>query len=235
MRLMLRGVQSNAATEACLVAQRSMRRSRLRAALGCETGHGRGQGCSLMVVRQPHMRLVSIAILIPTALSCSRPSETVAAWRDLLRMSSECTTARLLLPTWSPRPLTSPPGELRLPPTFRSAGGGTESLWVGMDSTEVAYAVRTEPSAVMAGQSSLISRLRRPSYRLERACRSRVAGRDALIDTFQHVDSARTDTVFGLAATVALSSRRFAEVLALTPRVSMRDSLFTAVASLQWR
>src|SRR6266550_5362360 len=182
------------------------------------------------------MRLVSIAILISTALSCSRPSETVAAWRNLLTMSSECTTARLLLPAWSPRPLTSPPGELRLPPTFRSAGGGgIENLWVGMDSTEVAYVVRTEPSAVMAGQSSLMSRLRRPSYRLERACRSRVAGREALIDTFQHVDSAKTDTVFGLAATVALSSRRYAEVLALTPRVSMRDSLFTAVASLQWR
>jgi len=87
----------------------------------------------------------------------------------------------------------------------------------------------------MAGQSPLMSRLRRPSYRRERACRLKVAGRDALIDTFQHVDSAKTDTVFGLAATVALSRRRFAEVLALTPRAAMRDSLFAAVASLQWR
>jgi len=46
----------------------------------------------------------------------------------------------------------------------------------------------------------------------------------------------RTDGISpDLAATVALSRRRFAEVLALTPRAAMRDSLFAAVASLQWR
>jgi len=56
-----------------------------------------------------------------------------------------------------------------------------------------------------------------------------------LIDAFQHVDSAKVDTVFGLTATVAFSPRRFAEVFALTPRASMRDSLVAAVASLQWQ
>jgi len=182
------------------------------------------------------MRIVSIAILVSISLSCSRPPETIAAWRDMLRLSSDCTTAPLLLPTWPARSLTSPPGELHLPPSFRSAGSdGTESLWVGLDSSEVAYVLSAEPSSVMAGQSPLMSRLRRPSYRRERVCRLKVAGRDGLIDTFQHVDSAKTDTVFGLAATVALSRRRFAEVLALTPRAAMRDSLFAAVASLQWR
>ena len=182
------------------------------------------------------MRILSTATLFVISVSCSRPSETVAAWRGMLRQSSECTTVRISLLTWPPRPVASPAGELHLPPTFRSTGsGGTESVWVGLDSSELAYVVSTEPSSAMAGRSPLMSRLRKPSYRLERVCRSKVAGHDALIDTFQHVDSAKTDTVCGLAATVAISPRGFAEVLALTPRAAMRDSLFAAVASLQWR
>jgi hypothetical protein len=182
------------------------------------------------------MRILSTAMLFLISLACSRSSETVTAWRDMLRQSSDCATTPLSLRTWSPRPVTSPPGELHLPPTFRSTGPGTTgSVWVGSDSSEVAYVVSTHPSSAMAGQSSLVSRLRRPSYHLERVCRLKVAGRDALVDNFQHVDSAKTDTVFGFAATVAVSQGHFAEVLALTPRAAMRDSLFAAVASLQWR
>jgi hypothetical protein len=52
--------------------------------------------------------------------------------------------------------------------------------------------------------------------------------------TFQHIDSGKTDTVFGIAATVEVTPRRFAEVLALTPASAMRDSLIRAMASLQW-
>ncbi len=182
------------------------------------------------------MRVASTGILLCISLSCSRPPQTVAAWRETLTHSSECTTPPLLLQNWPLRPVTSPPGQLHLPPSFRAAGtSGTETLWVGLDSTEVAYIVSPEPSSVIVEHSSLMSRLRRPGYNREHLCRLRVAGRDALIDAFQHVDSAKTDTVFGLAATVALSPRRFAEVFALTPRASMRDSLFAAVASLQWQ
>lgn len=183
-----------------------------------------------------------IAMLVCISVSCSRSPETVAVWRELLRSSPECTTTHLLLSTWPPQPVNSPPGELHLPATFRSVRtDSTETLWVGMDSwvgmasSEVAYVVSPEPSSAMAGQSPLMSRLRRPSYRRERVCRLKVAGNDALIDTFQQVDSAKTDTVFGLAATVATNRRRFVEVLALTPRAAMRDSLFAAVASLEWR
>src|SRR2546425_5954252 len=152
------------------------------------------------------MRIVSIAILVSISLSCSRPPETIAAWRDMLRLSSDCTTAPLLLPTWPARSLTSPPGELHLPPSFHSAGSdGTESLWVGLDSSEVAYVLSAEPSSVMAGESPLIARPRRPSYRCERRWRLKVAGRAGLVDTLQHGDSAKDDTVFGLDAPVAPS------------------------------
>ncbi len=182
------------------------------------------------------MRLTSTGILLCISWSCSRPPETVAAWREMLTRSAECTTPPLLLPTWPLRSVTSPPGQLHLPSTFRAAGTrGTQTLWVGVDSTEVAYVVSTEPSSVIVEHSSLMPRLRRPSYHLEHVCRLRVAGREALMNAFQHVDSAKTDTVFGLAATVALSRRRFAEVFALTPSAPMRDSLFAAVASLQWQ
>src|SRR3989442_13982309 len=128
------------------------------------------------------MRIVSIAILVSISLSCSRPPETIAAWRDMLRLSSDCTTAPLLLPTWPARSLTSPPGELHLPPSFRSAGtDGTESLWVGLDSSEVAYVLSAEPSSVMAGRSPPILRLRGPSYRRGRAWRFEGAGGDGVI------------------------------------------------------
>src|SRR2546425_3492706 len=115
------------------------------------------------------MRIVSIAILVSISLSCSRPPETIAAWREMLRLSSDCTTAPLLLPTWPARSLTSPPGELHLPPSFRSAGSdGTESLWVGLDSSEVAYVLSAEPSSVMAGGTALRPSLPEPQYPLER-------------------------------------------------------------------
>lgn len=182
------------------------------------------------------MRIASTGILLCISSSCSRPPETVAAWRERLSHSSECTTPPVLLPTWPLRPVTSPPGQLHLPPTSRAAGTrGTQTLWVGLDSTEVAHIVSTEPSSVIVEHSSLMSRLRRPNYHLEHVCRLKVAGRDTLIDAFEHVDSAKADTVFGLAASVALSRRRFAEVFALTPRAPMRDSLLAAVASLQWQ
>ena len=61
-----------------------------------------------------------------------------------------------------------------------------------------------------------------------------VGAHEASIETFQQVDSAKTDTVFGLAASVAIRERQFAEVLVLTPKAAMRDSVLGAVASLRW-
>jgi len=110
-----------------------------------------------------------------------------------------------------------------------------QTLWRGPDSSEVDYGVSVEPSSAMAGQSPLLSRLRNPSYRLEGVCRMGVGGHQASIFTFHHVDSAKTDTVFGLAATVFLREHQFGEVLALVPTAAMRDSLLGAVASLRWR
>jgi|SRR5437667_7022058 len=182
------------------------------------------------------MRIISASLLLFILPSCSRPSPTITPWREMLGLRSECSAAPLGAPSsWVRWPVASPAGELRLPPSFRSAGGATgQTLWLGSDSSEVAYVVSPEPSSAMAGQSPLLSRLRRPSYRLERACRMGVGGHEASMDTFQQVDSAKTDTVFGLAASVAISERQFAEVLVLTPKAAMRDSVLGAVASLRW-
>jgi hypothetical protein len=183
------------------------------------------------------MRFGALTTLVFVAVACSRPSETETAWREMLSHSSECPAAPVApAPSWVGWPLAFPQGEFHLPRSFRPAGAGTSPMvWLGPDSSEVHYAVLPEPSSAMAGRSPLLSRLRRPSYRLERGCRLGVGGHEGLIDTFQHVDSAKTDTVFGLAASVVIRSNHFAEVLALTPTTAMRDSLFSAVTALQWR
>jgi hypothetical protein len=182
------------------------------------------------------MRIVPGLALAFLALCCARPSRTVIAWGEMLRATSACPVAPLAPPpSWRRWPVISPNGELHLPSSFRSTSGATSpTVWLGSDSSEVAYVVSAEPSPAMAGRSLLLSHLRRPSYRLERLCRLRISGHDASIDTFQHVDSTRTDTVFGVAAAVALRSRQFAQILALTPTAAMRDSLLSAVASLRW-
>jgi len=81
----------------------------------------------------------------------------------------------------------------------------------------------------------LLSRLRHPSYRLEGECHLEIAHRAAVINMFQHVDSAKTDTVFGFVAEVTIGPGAFASVLALTPSLAMRDSLIGSVGLLDWR
>jgi hypothetical protein len=180
------------------------------------------------------MRIVSILPLI--ALSCSRPSASGEAQRHAQGVSSECPAALLPPPSsWVTWPVASPAGELHLPSSFHPASAANgQKHWVGLDSSEVSYAVLPKRTAGVVGKGGLLSRLQRPSYRLEGVCSVVVGGHLASVATFQHVDSAKTDTVFGLGASVRIRERQVADVLALSPTAAMRDSLVTAVASFRW-
>jgi hypothetical protein len=181
---------------------------------------------------------VRIASILPlVALSCSRPSATVEAQRGTREVSSECPAALLAPPSsWVSWPVASPTGEFRLPSSFHTASTVSgQQRWVGRDSSDVSYTILPKPPAAVVGKGGLLSHLRKPSYRLEGVCRVVVGGHLASIATFRHVDSAKTDTVFGLAAAVPIRERQFADVLALTPTAAMRDSLLSAVASFRWR
>ncbi|SRR6266568_3602468 len=180
------------------------------------------------------MRIVSTWPLL--ALVWCRPSPSVEARGGTQEVSSECLVASLLPPSsWERWRVASPTGDFRLPSSFHAATTTTgQQQWVDLDSSEVSYAVVPKPPAAVVGKGGLLSRLRRPSYRLESVCRMLVGGHLASIATFQHVDSAKTDTVFGLLASVPIRERQYADVLALTPTAAMRDSLLSAVASFQW-
>jgi hypothetical protein len=181
------------------------------------------------------MRVVHCAALFGTVLGCS--GQRNSDWLALISSSPACTATPLPLPpSWNSSPLGRSAGEIRLPATFHPMNGsGDQTLWVGYDSSSVAYFESTEPGGgIMTSGSSLFTRLRRPSHHAEGPCRSKVGHHEAVVMTFQDVDSARTDTVFGIAMQVELSMRRYAGVFVLTPSSAMRDSLLRAVTSLQW-
>ena len=181
------------------------------------------------------MWVVHRAALLATVLACS--GQENSDWLALLSSSSVCTRTSLRLPpTWTFSPLGEFSGEMQLPTTFHPLNvSGDQTLWRGSDSSDIAYFESAEPGfGLMMGGSSLLTHLRRPSYSAERFCRYKVGNSEGLVVVFQHVDSAKTDTVFGFATEVQLSRKRYAQTFALTPTIAMRDSLLSAVASLRW-
>ena len=137
---------------------------------------------------------------------------------------------------WRHRPLPAPGFGLFLPTLFRSVPSDSAvHRWVAPDLSEFQYVVTDAPLAAAAGSSTLLSHLRRPSYRLEATCQLSAAHRAAVINLFQHVDSAKTDTVFGFAEAITMGPHSYASILALTPSVAMRDSLLGSAGSLQLR
>ena len=145
------------------------------------------------------MRFVHSAALLAIVLACSGRENS--DWLALLSSSPACTRTSLRLPpTWTFSPLGKSSGEMRLPATFHPMNvSGDQTLWIGSDSSEIAYFESAEPSpGLMMGGSSLLTHLRRPSYSAERPCRYGVGGSERLVSLFQHVDSAKTDTVFAL-------------------------------------
>ena len=138
---------------------------------------------------------------------------------------------------WHYWPLPRPAAPFPLPTSFTSVNSDeTQQQWRGADSSEISYAVRALPALGTSGSSALLSRLRRPRYRLEGTCNLTVPHRAGAINmiVFQHIDSAKTDTVFGFAAQLMIDSGTYASVLAFTPTLAMRDSLMGSVGLLEW-
>jgi hypothetical protein len=174
------------------------------------------------------------AALLAIMLACS--GQENSDWLALLSSSPKCTHTSLRLPpAWTFSPLGEFSGEIRLPATFHPLNvSGDQTLWIGPDSSDIAYFESAEPgTGLMMSGSSLLTHLRRPSYSAERPCRFKVEDSEGVVMMFQHVDSARTDTVFGFATEVQLSRKRYAQTFAQTPTTAMRDSLLSAVASLR--
>ena len=180
------------------------------------------------------MRFLHRAALLAIVVACS--GQENSDWVALLSSSAACPRTFVPLPpTWAFSPLGEFSGEIRLPATFHPLNvSGDQTFWIGSDSSVIAYFESAEPgTGLMISGSSLVTRLRRPSYSAERPCRYKMGDSEGVVMIFQHVDSARTDTVFGFATEVQLTRKRYAQTFAETPTTAMRDSLLSAVVSLR--